>query len=170
MLKERPIITSKVPHIIDIEASGFGPDSYPIEVGVVSADGQKFCRLITPLPDWQHWSDEAEALHHISMDVLLEFGDDARLVCQQLNQFCQGQRLYSDGWVVDYPWLIKLFSAVGMSMSFSVSPLEAILSEHQMDVWQKTRQAIWKKTSGERHRASHDAEVIQQVYVSTRQL
>lgn len=155
------------PYIIDIEASGFGTQSYPIEVGVVAPDGSKFCSLITPLPDWLHWSQEAEELHNISHDTLLEFGEDAHQVCTQLNDFCDGQRLYSDGWVVDYPWLIKLYSAVGMRMSFTVSPLELILSESQMDNWQATRQRIWKQTSGARHRASHDAQVIQQVYLAT---
>jgi hypothetical protein len=34
------------PNIIDIEASGFGVDSYPIEVGIVLSTGQKYCALI----------------------------------------------------------------------------------------------------------------------------
>ena len=34
------------PDIIDIEASGFGPDSYPIEIGVALSSGEKYCSLI----------------------------------------------------------------------------------------------------------------------------
>ncbi len=159
-----------VPHIIDIEASGFGANSYPIEVGIVTSAGNKFCRLIKPLPDWQHWSEEAEQLHGISQDVLIQFGLDARLVCEQLNQFCAGMTLYSDGWVVDYPWLIKLYSAVGMRMSFRISPLEMILSQQQMQLWQSEAD---KQLQGEdtiRHRASNDAWRIQQVFINTCQV
>ena len=36
------------PIIIDIEASGFGRGSYPIEVGLVLPDGTPHCFLIAP--------------------------------------------------------------------------------------------------------------------------
>jgi hypothetical protein len=45
--------TSDPPAIIDIEASGFGPDGYPIEIGVALSSGQTFCALILPEPEWQ---------------------------------------------------------------------------------------------------------------------
>ena len=41
----------RVPNIIDVEASGFGPHSYPIEVGLALGDGSKFCSLILPVRD-----------------------------------------------------------------------------------------------------------------------
>jgi hypothetical protein len=43
------------PIIIDVEASGLGHGSYPIEVGFALADGETHCRLIKPEEDWQHW-------------------------------------------------------------------------------------------------------------------
>lgn len=42
------------PLIIDLEASGFGRDSYPIEVGVALDYDRKFCSLIRPQPQWAH--------------------------------------------------------------------------------------------------------------------
>ncbi|MCP4234821.1 MAG: hypothetical protein GY770_14780, partial [Aestuariibacter sp.] len=45
----------QVPSIIDIEASGFGAHSYPVEIGVIREDGGKFCQLVKPYPDWTHW-------------------------------------------------------------------------------------------------------------------
>ena len=42
------------PFIMDIEASGFGPDSYPIEVGLALGDGSRFCSLIVPAEHWTH--------------------------------------------------------------------------------------------------------------------
>ena len=44
----------KMPSIIDVEASGFGAASYPIEIGVVRYDGAKWCKLLRPLDDWTH--------------------------------------------------------------------------------------------------------------------
>ena len=43
-----PVGTADVPTILDLEASGFGRDSYPIEVGYVLPDGSSFCSLIRP--------------------------------------------------------------------------------------------------------------------------
>jgi hypothetical protein len=48
-----------IPAIIDVEASGFGSLSYPIEVGVVDQTGIRFCSLIKPQNDWIHWDEQA---------------------------------------------------------------------------------------------------------------
>jgi hypothetical protein len=36
--------------VIDVEASGFGRGSYPIEVGFVLPDGEAVCTLVRPRP------------------------------------------------------------------------------------------------------------------------
>jgi hypothetical protein len=51
------------PNIIDIEASGFGVDSYPVEVGIVLSTGQKYCAIIKPADDWLYWDKKAELVH-----------------------------------------------------------------------------------------------------------
>lgn len=155
------------PNIIDIEASGFGSHSYPIEVGLILSSGDKYCCLIKPVSVWQHWSEEAESLHHISRQVLYEYGRDVQQVCAELNQLLAGQTIYSDGWVVDYPWLIRLFQAAATPMLFSVSPLEVILKEYQMDCWQLVKDRVCTEMNCKRHRASSDAELVQRVYVQT---
>ena len=48
--------TPDLASIIDLEASGFGSSSYPIEVGIVLPNGQTYCSLIVPEPDWRHSS------------------------------------------------------------------------------------------------------------------
>lgn len=158
-----------IPTIIDIEASGFGSESYPIEVGVVTYLSQRYCRLIKPEQDWQHWSGDAEKLHGISRDLLHDKGIRANQVCSELNELLLGQTVYSDGWVVDYPWLIKLFYVAGMEMKFTLSPLENILTEGQMEKWHDTQEVICANSECQRHRASSDAEMIQNVYMQTQQ-
>ena len=59
------------PPIIDVEASGFGSLSYPIEVGLVLQDGSSFCSLIVPEPEWQYWDDGSKKLPAISRHALL---------------------------------------------------------------------------------------------------
>jgi len=155
------------PIIIDIEASGFGANSYPIEVGVAMDDNKKFCSLILPAPEWTHWDEEAAKVHHIERNILKIYGKEPKIVAKHLNKLLAGKTAYSDGWVVDKPWITTLFYEAGINMSFDVSPLEMILSESQMENWHKTKDQVIKDIDGARHRASYDASVIQETYKRT---
>lgn len=157
----------RVPTILDVEASGFGAHSYPIEVGVARHDGEKFCRLIRPFDSWTYWDGKAQALHGISQHDLLQHGANPKEVCLQLNAFMGCSIAYSDGWVVDHPWLIKLYTAAGVDMTFQLRAIEYLLNERQMNVWTDTKTSVLAAHTLQRHRASSDAEVIQKTYVQS---
>ena len=159
-----------VPVIMDLEASGFSADGYPIEVGVVCTSGERFCRLIKPQSDWLHWDENAERVHGISRSLLAHNGINVKQVCTELNHLLAGQTAFSDGWVVDYPWLIKLYCSAGMNMSFRLSSLEMILNEAQMSVWHHTKNKLSALSNESRHRASNDAALIQNTFVATNKL
>ena len=155
------------PIIIDIEASGFGAMSYPIEVGVALDDDTKYCSLILPAPEWDHWDTDAEKIHRIARDILETYGKPLQEVAAGLNELLEGQTLYTDGWVVDKPWLTTLFHRAQMRMAFSVSPLEMILSERQMECWHYTKGRLLAELAKRRHRASFDAWIVQETYKRT---
>ena len=69
---------------------------------------------------------------------------------------------------MDKPWLIELFTAAGISHSFSISALEFILNEQQMALWHETKKRVIEDLSLTRHRASSDAFIIQETYRRTR--
>ncbi len=50
---------------------------------------------------------------------------------------------------------------------FHVSPLEMILSESQMNRWHQEKDAVAASLDLSRHRASHDARVIQETCTRT---
>jgi hypothetical protein len=166
---ETPMPKPDKPIIVDVEASGFGPASYPIEVGVAFDDGSKFCSLILPAPDWSHWDESAEKVHRIARDLLETYGKPPREVAERLNELMAGRTAYSDGWVVDRPWLTTLFHHAGLEMRFGLSPLEMILTEEQMATWHDTKERILGEVENHRHRASFDAWIIQETYRRTRQ-
>ncbi len=155
------------PLIVDVEASGFGSESYPIEVGLALEAGEKFCSLILPAPGWSHWDIEAEKVHGVSREVLETYGKPMKEVAQYLNEKVNGRTVYSDGWVVDKSWLDRLFHAVGIERTFHVSPLEMILSQEQMERWHETKQDVITGLQGRQHRASYDATIIQETYKRT---
>ena len=155
------------PPIIDIEASGFGRGSYPIEIGVIDKHQQPFCRLIRPQPDWQHWNDEGQAIHGITRQTLNDFGKDAREIAEQLNDLLRGQTVYSDAWGHDYSWLNLLFNAANVPRKFKLESIVALLSEAQLETWNKTKTEVQESLDQGRHRASIDAKIIQLTYLKT---
>lgn len=157
----------RAPTILDIEASGFGSRSYPIEIGVARGDGARFCRLIKPLPGWEHWEQEAQDLHGLTREHLVKHGVDAKTVCLQLNEFMEQGTAYSDGWVVDNPWLIRLYADAGVNRTFKLSALDYLLNETQMTHWKAVKTQLLQDGHGGRHRASVDAELIQQTFIAT---
>lgn len=151
----------QLPAILDIEASGFGRGSYPIEVGFVASDGALFCGLVRPEPDWQHWDATAEALHGISRALLLRHGHPARWMAEQINQRLRGQTVYCDGWGVDYPWLSRLYDAADLQPNFRLDDLRRLLSEDEAQRWHAVADAVRRRQHLTRHRASSDARVLQ---------
>ncbi|WP_431050214.1 3'-5' exonuclease [Roseateles sp. L2-2] len=149
------------PTILDLEASGFGRGSYPIEIGFVEAGGLPFCSLIQPAPDWEHWDEGAEALHGITRELLLRHGRPREWVVDELNKRLAGQTVYSDSWGHDYPWMSKLFDSVGRLPRFRIEDLRRLLSEDEALRWNAVQQEVRAEAKLRRHRASADAKVLQ---------
>ncbi len=81
------------PCVIDVEASGFGRGSYPIEVGYALADGRTRCTLIRPPPHWTHWDGGAEQVHRIARETLLRHGRAPQDAARMLNEdLARGRR------------------------------------------------------------------------------
>lgn len=158
------------PIIIDIEASGFGTGSYPIEVGFADSDNSRYCSLIKPFPNWTHWSDSAQEAHGISREALASRGRDPRQVALELNEKLEGCNAYCDGWVVDHPWLMTLFFAVNIEPRFQLSPIELIMTEQQINVWDQVHDELRATSTERRHRASSDAWIIQQTWIRSHYL
>lgn len=162
MLRAAPLpADSAVPACLDMEASGFGRDSYPIEVGFVLADGRSYCTLIRPASDWTHWDAAAERLHGIPRDAVLQHGRDVATVAAQLNRQLQGLTLYCDGWAHDYTWLNRLFDAADAVPAFRLDSLRSCLDEAEAARWHAVKQQVAGEMQLERHRASTDAKVLQ---------
>lgn len=155
------------PIIIDIEASGFGAGSYPIEVGISLANGRTHCYLLRPQPDWTHWEAGAEAVHGLSRSLLESHGRPVREVAAQLNAILLGQTVYSDGWSYDVSWLARLFDAAGLPQTFRIDTLRSVMREVQLPIWDETRERVTRELALQRHRASSDALILQRTFVAT---
>jgi hypothetical protein len=150
-----------LPWVIDVEASGFGAGSYPIEVGFVSPAGVAVCTLILPEPDWTHWEPSAERVHGVSRETLRAHGKSASVVAALLNHHLAGQPVYCDAWAHDYAWLARLFDAAQVVPRYRLRDLRELLSEAQLARFAAARKGVEATCNLRRHRASADARVLQ---------
>lgn len=115
--------------LIDIEASGFGLKSYPIEIAWRSEDGGFDSFLIIPHEKWTFWSEDAEKnVHHISRDSLYKEGISIEEACKRLNKMLRGKTLYSDNARFDEMWIEDLFhfSTLSIRPSFNIKQINSI--------------------------------------------
>ncbi|SFN22255.1 hypothetical protein [Variovorax sp. OV329] len=158
----------KVPAILDVEASGFGRGSYPVEVGYVLEDGGSECMLVRPAPEWTHWSPAAEGLHRIRRADLLNYGLPTAVVADVLNHRLCGRTLYTDAWGHDYSWLARLYDDAGRAPSFRLDSLQALLTCSEIERWRTLKEQLALVMGLPRHRACADARLLQANFGSLR--
>lgn len=147
--------------IIDIEASGLGPESYPIELAVYDGADLSESFLINPetAEGWSHWDPIAEeSVHGISRDMLSEEGEDAFMCIIKLNRLLDGKVLYSDAVTSDGFWVDRLYDqALDRPKTFEI---RSIYSLFKPDLEEEVRETM-KIFQGEvSHRALADCESI----------
>jgi len=123
---------------LDLEASGLGPHSYPIEVAWKSTEEAHDSFLINPdsVPEWTFWDEYAEELHNICRTELQQHGVSALSACQRLNEALQGCDVLSDAWEFDRFWLYRLFEAGKQTMAFRLVSLPEVLSAEELIQYQ----------------------------------
>jgi hypothetical protein len=149
------------PCVIDVEASGFGRGSYPIEVGYALGDGRTRCTLIRPPQHWTHWDGGAEQVHRITRETLLRHGRAPQDVARMLNEDLAGQTVYCDGWGHDYPWLAALFDEAGLPPDFRLESVRSLLDESRLALLPELQRQALQRLGVARHRASNDARALQ---------
>ncbi|MFC3284273.1 hypothetical protein [Litchfieldella rifensis] len=160
-----------LPTLLDIEASGFGRGSYPIEIGLARADGSSCAFLIQPLAEWTHWDPKAELLHGISRARLIREGHPVIEVARWLNdELAEVGVAYSDSWGYDNTWLSLLFHHAGMLPRFRLEALRQLLCDRQLGLWNATKEALIRERGIQRHRAGEDARLLQLTFERTRRI
>lgn len=108
---------------IDLEASGLGDKSWPIEIGWARNGEEPDSLLIRPSKDWsfEAWDPKAETLHGLSVNTLNDSGLDVVAACKKINDALAGTTVYSDAPDWDGYWLYRLHIAAHMRQSFKLA-------------------------------------------------
>lgn len=133
-------------------------------------EGETQCMIIRPHEDWTHWDSSAESLHGISRGVLLRHGRDLEEVAKTLNHYLNGKVVYSDAWGNDSSWLALLYEYAGLPQRFQLESLRSLMSEPQVASWETVKQSVVREYGYRRHRASHDAIILQKAFILSSQL
>jgi len=100
------------------------------------------------------------ANHRLDLRVCAQPGQNFRL---------RGLTLYCDGWAHDYAWLGVLFEAAGMTPTFKLDNLRALLTDKEAAFWNVVKKQITTEMRLQRHRASSDAKILQRTLMRLRQ-
>jgi len=150
---------------IDLEASGLGSRSWPVEVGWAFESGPPESILVRPHDSWtdDSWDVRAEALHGLSREKLEAEGVDARVVATRLNDAFSAIRVYSDAPDWDGFWLFRLFSAAGVRQNFTLLDFGRLVRP-LAGVRQEAILARAARLAPRRHRAADDARHLQVLF------
>ena len=127
-----PTVTADAPAFYDCEASSLV--GFPIEIGWAYVDLPSMqirseAYLIRPPDHWWSdfiWDPEAEKLHGIPRQTLLQDGYPPREVAGRLNEALKDRQLYSDSPPYDEPWLRSVFAEAGLLPAFALSKTSAV--------------------------------------------
>lgn len=150
---------------IDVEASGLGPHSWPIEVGWVFETGDARSMLIKPADSWSMtaWEKPAEKLHGIHPGQLVTNGKDAIEAALILNAALGDMVVYSDAPDYDSFWLFRLYDAAGVRPNYRLNDLGDLLRP----IWPNEPAELVERASiaaPHIHRAAEDAKHLQEMY------
>ena len=150
---------------IDLEASGLGPKSWPIEVGWCFPQGLASSFLVRPDDSWprSEWDDRAEALHGISIGEIEDKGVPIKALCEKLNSVLAGKIVYSDAPDWDGFWLYRMFDAAHLRQRFTLFDFGDLLRRIAGDgLWEISERA--NRLHPHSHRASDDVRHMLTVY------
>ena len=148
------------PCIVDLEASGIHPESYPVQVAWSDPKGTVECHLIRPEPEWTHWDPNAERLHGISRDTAVEHGEPAHWIVERLNTSLAGRAVYSDAINMDGFWLGCLYEASGTYERFQLADYLSLFTVNEA----RKLDACTREVGYPGHRADLDVERLMAIY------
>lgn len=150
---------------VDVEASGLGPHSWPIEVGWAFASETPRSMLIKPADNWSMtaWEKAAESLHRLSPMQLLAEGHSPIETALVLNAALAEADVYSDAPDYDSFWLFRLYDAAGVKPNYQLRDLADLLTPLWPDDPQELVAAATQQAP-HTHRAAEDVRHLQAMY------
>lgn len=151
---------------LDMESSGW--KGYPIQVGVIRTDGKTYKSLIKPHKEWLsdlEWSYNAQCIHKMKKEYVIENGRDLTVVANELNNFLTTTDVYVDS-RYDVMWLDLLFEFAEVKRTFKMFVIDDICPEDFTIHWSLMFERTRKLSGLPLHDALNDAKLIQRTFIA----
>ena len=147
--------------IIDIEASGLGNASYPIEIGITNG-AENYSSLIKPLSSWVDWDLNSAKIHGICRETLVREGKEAFVVAEEVSALLNNQPVYCSNIGYDDFWLEILFKQTNVLQKFVVKNIYDLFEDKpgSLDEFNSKKEKLVGSSEFLNHRALDDARVI----------
>ena len=109
------------------------------------------------------WNLEAQAIHSLHLEFIIENGIDILKVAEQINDFVDGDDIYVDSHF-DVQWLDLLFHSAKIKRNFKMMILPDLLPDDFYCHWAAIFHREQKKSGIALHNALNDAILIQKTY------
>lgn len=114
---------------LDIEASGFGPGSWPVEIGWAFPFDRKRngSVLVRPIPAWTHWDMTSQSnCHGLSRDFLEKEGSLPAEALGHIEDALSGCTIYVQDPEYDRSWFRVLVEAAGRDSTIRLNDAGAL--------------------------------------------
>jgi len=166
-----------LPIFIDVEASSFAGDSYPIEIAWNMPEVEIENHLLNPycIKEWIDWDPASQAVHGLSRSYLSDHGEAPLIVAKRMNKILSGAEVYSDAAEYDVHWIDQLFKATGMVREFHVRDFFSLLPDeitngyymNNSSLLSRYKEKARKRAGVPAHRANHDVKYLIELYMLT---
>jgi len=156
---------------IDIEASGFPPQGYAIEVAWNDQNENIHSFLINPYhftdKKFEYWSMDSQQIHGISREQLRNDGVDPYWLVEYLNATVPDV-VYSDAVLYDQWWIDRIYKACCIERKFKIETTDRLWFEicenhDRFEILDNIYKKV-EKTFPHTHRASDDVKCLLEVY------
>jgi len=110
-----------------INTIGTWSERYPVSIGIAGPSNQLWHRLITP-EAWRALDCEAGRLMGITQEGLSDHGTSAALLCRELNQVFEGQKLLTNNYA-QVAMMHHIFKSSGQNMTFRALHVESVMGQ-----------------------------------------
>lgn len=143
---------SRLPPVLDFEASSLSDCSYPISAGLRVGNCLKYW-LIKPQADWIDWSLASQAIHGLKRSYIEDNGVDAAQVYLEMCEALAGfEAIYSDNPYWERKWL----SCLG-KFNQEIRDVTELIPPYKKPLFKESLESVFHAHKLIPHRSDHDA-------------